>query len=156
MIDSGVLEHALGEEGCLDRNRWTTQGILGRILERVRSEFLSSSITTTTAGLPQMNPTTTTVIHAQPMYNTTPLYSYSAQQQLNVHQGVLCPPPVLNHPMVTIAQQPNAFKPTSLPVTAAELDVTGQLQSTPDGITESSITATVEATNRVESMDAQA
>ena len=113
---------ALAEEGCLDRNRWTTQGILGRILERIRSEFLSSNISTATAA------------NAQPMYTAPPgaiqLYPYPTQQQLHIHQGFQQPPPGLNHPMVTIAQQPSVFKPTLLPAMASEPENATPLQPT--------------------------
>ena len=33
---------ALSEESCLNRDRWITQGILGRILERILNEFKSN------------------------------------------------------------------------------------------------------------------
>ena len=87
--------------------------------------------------------------------NVTQLYLYPIQHQLNTHQGFQHPPPGLNHPMVTIAQQPNVFKPTLLPAMTSEPGRTSPVQPTQEDTRESSTIAVTEATNPVESMDAQ-
>ena len=119
---------ALAEEGCLDRNRWTSQGILGRILERVQSDFLSSNTNITTAA------------NVQPMYSaplgTVQMYPYPTQQQFNLPHGFQQPPPGLNHPMVNIAQPPDVFQPATLPAVRPEPEHVAPLQSTQDNTRE--------------------
>ena len=83
--------------------------------------------------------------------SVVPLYPF--QHQLN--QGFQHPPTGLNHPMVTIAQQPNVFKPTLLPAMTPEPESTSPLQSTQEDTRETSTVAAAEVTNPVESMDAQ-
>ena len=139
---------ALAEEGCLDRNRWITQGILGRILERIRAEFVSSCTIPTSAA------------STQPMYTVPPgaaqMYPYLNQPQLNTQPNYRHPPPGLNHPMVTIAQQPSVFEPTTLPVMTPEPENASHLQPIQEDTGQSRSTVTDEITNPVEPMDAQA
>ena len=97
---------ALSEEGCLNRDRWTTQGILGRILERIRSEFATSGLTTELAAT------------AQPTHLSPPgvnVQLTNPAQHLPM-QSTFPPPPGFTHPMMTIAEQPHSFVPTSVPV----------------------------------------
>ena len=82
---------ALSEESCLNRDRWFTQGILGCILERIRNE-IKSNVT----------------LPSQPYVGAYPPNT--------LLPGPAFPPPGFEHPMITIAQQPNAFRPTLLPL----------------------------------------
>ena len=150
---------ALGEEGCLEKNRWITQGILGRILERIRSEFLSSTAPpTTTAPLAYTSTSnvqslynvtpTTNVQHGHTASNANPSFMYPAQQHIH-------PPPGINHPMVTIARQPNVFTPTVLPVLTPEPTGHNHQPSIIDESTKPSLPTVAETTDSAESMDAQ-
>ena len=85
---------ALSEESCLNRDRWITQGILGRILECIRNEFksnvtLSSQLSVGTYPPRTLLPCSTSL-----------------------------PPPGFEHLMITIAQQPYAFQ--TYPTTAGQ------------------------------------
>ena len=82
---------ALSEESCLNRDRWITQGILGRILERIHNEFKSN-----------------VTLSSQPSAGT-----YSPHTLLPCSTSL--PPPGFEHQMITMAQKPYAFKPTLLP-----------------------------------------
>ena len=82
---------ALSEESCLNRDRWITQGILGRILKRIHNEFKSN-----------------VTLSSQRSAETYPphiLLPHSTSLQ----------PPGSEHPMITIAQKPYAFRPPLLP-----------------------------------------
>ena len=81
---------ALSEESCLNRDRWITQGILGRILERIRNEFKSN-----------------VTLSSQPSAGTYP-------PRILLPRSTSLPPPGFEHPMTTIAQKPYAFRPTLL------------------------------------------
>ena len=82
---------ALSEESCLNRDRWITQGILGRILERIRNEFKSN------VTLSSQRSAETYLPHTLLPHSTS------------------LPPPGFEHPMITTAQKPYAFRPTLLP-----------------------------------------
>ena len=82
---------ALSEESCLNRDRWITQGILGRILERIRNEFKSN-----------------VTLPSQRSAETYP-------PRILLPRSTSLPPPGFEHPMITIAQKPYAFRPTLLP-----------------------------------------
>ena len=82
---------ALSEESCLNRDRWITQGILGRILERIRNEFKSN-----------------VTLPSQPCVGAYPPHTL-------LPRSTSLPSPGFEHRMITIAQQPNAFRPTLLP-----------------------------------------
>ena len=81
---------ALSEESSLNRDRWITQGILGRILERIRNEFKSS-----------------VTLPSRPSVGAYP-------PPTSLPRSTFLPPPGLEHLMFTIAQQPNVFRPTLL------------------------------------------
>ena len=81
----------LSEESCLNRDRWITQGILGRILECIRNEYKSN-----------------VALSSQQSAETYPPH-------ILLPHSTSLPPPGFEHPMITIAQKPNAFRPTLLP-----------------------------------------
>ena len=81
---------ALSEESCLNRDRWITQGILGHILERIHNEFKSY-----------------VTLPSQPYVGAYPPHTL-------LPRPAFPPPPGFEHPMITIAQQPNAFRPSLL------------------------------------------
>ena len=82
---------ALSEESCLNKDRWITQGILGCILECIHNEFKSN------VTLPPQP-----YVGAYPPHTLLPRPAFPT-------------PPGFEHLMITIAQQPNAFRPTLLP-----------------------------------------
>ena len=84
---------ALADESCLNRDLWISQGILGQILENIRTEFVSCRIP----------PTTNSLINGFSRSNEgSSLYSTSTAYSSN--------------PMHTIAMQPAVFCPTQIPV----------------------------------------
>ena len=89
---------ALSEESCLNRDMWISQGILGQILEDVRSEF---------AG------------------NRFPVSSYPTVPGITGSlTGYLCPPPppvpatYNSNPLHTMSLEPASFRPTQIPLMA--------------------------------------
>ena len=93
---------------------------------------------------------------AQPMYSALPgvdLQPACPIQSLQAHARFQLPPPGINHPMATISQQPNTFKPTTLPSTVMENTVPTQ---DPSAATTDAITPEVSsADNPSEAMDVQ-
>ena len=86
----------LSEDSCLNRDRWITQGILGRILEHIRNEFKSN-----------------VTLPSQPCGGAHPPHTL-------LPCSTFLPPPGFEHPMITIAQQPKAFRPTLLPLAISD------------------------------------
>ena len=92
---------ALADESCLNRDLWISQGILGQILESIRTEFASCRTLATTNSL----------LNGFPRGDEgSSLYSSSSAYNPNTN------------PMHTLAMQPAAFYPTQIPVRTTTSD----------------------------------